>query len=580
MTFFTESVVGQLFKTMEKEKLPIDQGIELLQAVLSYDTRDPLILSCVLTNVSSLFPFVTHRPHFLPQVLYKLFGSITFEVIEESKAPRTRSVKNVRRHACSSIIKMCRDYPQFILPCFDMLYTHVKKLFSNELLLTQMEKCALMEALVLISNQFKDYGKQQAFLEELMAPVSVRWQSEETSSRVLWDPALFLSHVGADQTQIDPIAEDMSGISRSRISFCVYTILGVVKRARWPAEPEEAAAGGFVVGHTPTGAPVYRNPCTSQVLALMPNLLALIRTHNNLFLPENMARLSGTFTRAYEVMDVEKNLVLGLPQPVLDIYDSPVYKTTLERMQGFFCTLYDNCFHILGNAGPSLQQDFYTIDGLAEKIVNSALANIDNVPDHRLRPLLRVFIKQLVVSCPPEYYETLLCPLLAPLFSYMLQRLNQRWQVINQKGTLCGSDDDEVCEEKQVTQEMLEEQLVRLVTREVMDLISVTCILKKAPESAGNKEEVDEEEMMATDSSQAAPGTPTYPSDELTELGKCLLQHEDIYMTLLTISFNSLSWRDTGNCHRMASLVCWTLLRQVVGVTCCRRRSHGSTPAC
>lgn len=38
-----------------------------------------------------------------------------------------------------------------------MLYNHVKQLLSNELLLTQMEKCALMEALVLISNQFKDY---------------------------------------------------------------------------------------------------------------------------------------------------------------------------------------------------------------------------------------------------------------------------------------------------------------------------------------------------------------------------------------------------------------------------------------
>lgn len=34
-------------------------------------------------------------------------------------------------------------------------------------------------------------------------------------------------------------------------------------------------------------------------------------------------------------------------------------------------------------------------------------------------------------------------------------------------------------------------------------------------------------------------------------------------MTLLTISFTSLSWKDTSNCHRSASIVCWTLLRQV-----------------
>lgn len=73
----------------------------------------------------------------------QLFNAITFEVLQGKKvsqisalvfillvncilllifccllqlqAPRTRAVKNVRRHACSSIIKICRDYPQFIL---------------------------------------------------------------------------------------------------------------------------------------------------------------------------------------------------------------------------------------------------------------------------------------------------------------------------------------------------------------------------------------------------------------------------------------------------------------------------------
>ncbi|KAF7649133.1 hypothetical protein LDENG_00146450 [Lucifuga dentata] len=59
--------------------------------------------------------------------------------------------------------------------------------------------------------------------------------------------------------------------------------------------------------------------------------------------------------------------------------------------------------------------------------------------------------------------------------------------------------------------------------------------------------------------------TAQQPTDELTELGKCLMKHENIYMTLLTICFTSLSWKDATNCHRTASMVCWTLLRQVVG---------------
>uniref|UniRef100_A0A673BPB9 Exportin-5 n=1 Tax=Sphaeramia orbicularis TaxID=375764 RepID=A0A673BPB9_9TELE len=571
MTIFMECMVGQIFKSLEEEKLPIDQSMELLQAVLNYETKDPLILSCVLTNVSALFPFVIHRTHFLPQVLYKLFQAITFEIEtgQDIKAPRTRAVKNVRRHACSSIIKICRDYPEFILPCFDMFYNHVKKLFSSNATLTHLEKSSLMEALVLISNQFKDFAKQKAFLDELLASVVAEWTSDEMKN-VLWDPAVFLSFVGADQVVLEQSKEtDTASLNRARLSFHLYAMLGVVKRARWPADLEEAKAGGFVVGYTSAGAPIYRNPCTAQFLASLPNLLALIRTQNRLFMPENMSRLSETFSRAHEMTDMEKNMVLGLTQPLLDIHDTPVYKTNLERMQGFFTTLYDNCFHVLGNAGVCLQRDFYTIDGLAEEITGSAFVSLDHVPDHRLQkcPLSivfafsltcsRVFVKQLVQSCPQEYYDSLLCPLLGPLFTYMMQRLNVKWQVINQRSSI--NDEEEVCQDSQVTQEMLEEQLVRLLARDVLDLLS-NCDVNSY--DFHHMSDIFVEEDMMMDSVQAV--SPAQPTEELTELGKCLMKHENIYMTLLTLSFTSVSWKDTTNCHRTASVVCWTLLRQVV----------------
>ncbi|KAG8123442.1 hypothetical protein E2320_018888 [Naja naja] len=522
MTFFLESIVSPMFRTLDKEKIPVSQGIELLQLVLGFETKDPLILSCILSNVSALFPFVTYRPEYLPEVIVKLFASVTFEVVEESKAPRTRAVKNVRRHACSSIIKMCRDYPQLVLPNFDMLYNHVKQLLSNELLLTQMEKCALMEALVLISNQFKDYQRQKALLEELMAPVATLWLSDEMK-RVLMNPEDFIRYVGADNRIIDPTIEDPCGLNRSRISFCVYTILGVIKRARWPTSLEEAKAGGFVVGYMPNGNPIYRNPCSEQILKLFDNLLALIS--------------------------------VSLPQPLLELYDSPVYKTVLERMQGFFCTLYDNCFHILGSAGSSMQQDFYVVEGLAAELLNSAFINLDNIPDYRLRPLLRVFVKPLVISCPPEHYESLICPILGPLFTYLHMRLSQKWQVINQRSLVC---DEDTVDDNPESQEMLEEQLVRLLTREVMDLIAVCCVSKKGAEQNNTvTADGDDEEMMST---EVTPST----SSELTELGKCLMKQENVCTALLITAFTSLSWKDTLSCQRTTTQLCWPLLKQVL----------------
>uniref|UniRef100_A0A8D0L7W1 Exportin-5 C-terminal domain-containing protein n=1 Tax=Sphenodon punctatus TaxID=8508 RepID=A0A8D0L7W1_SPHPU len=109
-----------------------------------------------------------------------------------------------------------------------------------------------------------------------MSPVSNLWLSEEMH-RVLVEPDSFISYVGADNKIGEPVLEDSCGLNRSRISFCVYTILGVVKRARWPTSLEEAKAGGFVVGYLSNGNPIYRNPCAEQVLKLLDNLLALIR---------------------------------------------------------------------------------------------------------------------------------------------------------------------------------------------------------------------------------------------------------------------------------------------------------------
>ncbi|EPY76699.1 exportin-5 isoform 3 [Camelus ferus] len=564
MTFFLESVINQMFRTLDKEEIPVNDGIELLQMVLNFDTKDPLILSCVLTNVSALFPFVTYRPEFLPQVFSKLFSSVTFETIEESKAPRTRAVRNVRRHACSSIIKMCRDYPQLVLPNFDMLYSHVKQLLSNELLLTQMEKCALMEALVLISNQFKNYERQKVFLEELMAPVAGIWLSEDMH-RVLSDVDAFIAYVGADRKSCEPGLEDPCGLNRARffavqtsivsgsvtasltnlasghvvestMSFCVYSILGVVKRTCWPTDLEEAKAGGFVVGYTPTGNPVFRNPCTEQILKLLDNLLALI----------SFSMPCVTFTWHYLellfvqecILGVLQALRTGLPQPLLELNDSPVYKTVLERMQRFFCTLYENCFHILGKAGPSMQQDFYTVEHLATQLLSSAFVNLNNIPDYRLRPMLHILSKvlsPLVLFCPPEHYEALVSPILGPLFTYLHMRLSQKWQVINQRSLLCG--EDETTEENPESQEMLEEQLVRMLTREVMDLITVCCVSKKsADHGAAPAADGDDEEMMATEVTPSAMA-------ELTDLGKCLMKHEVLSGTLLA---DAVTWLFTS----------------------------------
>lgn len=70
-------------------------------------------------------------------------------------------------------------------PYFDMFYNHVKNLYASETTLSPMEKGSLMECLILISNHFKDFAKEKAFLDELMSSVVAQWSSEEMKTCVL-----------------------------------------------------------------------------------------------------------------------------------------------------------------------------------------------------------------------------------------------------------------------------------------------------------------------------------------------------------------------------------------------------------
>lgn len=66
-----------------------------------------------------------------------------------------------------------------------MFYSHVQKLITTDVTLGQMERFSLVEALVLIINQFKDYAKQKVFLDQMLGPLITDWTSEEISKSVI-----------------------------------------------------------------------------------------------------------------------------------------------------------------------------------------------------------------------------------------------------------------------------------------------------------------------------------------------------------------------------------------------------------
>ncbi|WAR18940.1 XPO5-like protein [Mya arenaria] len=488
LTLFFENVMSRL--NLEKMSTTDTQdGVQLLKTVLVFNMQDPLLLSCLLSCISSLFIYLKFTPDILPQLLQK------------TKATRSRAVKNVRQHACSVLVKICKEYPSLVFPVFGELCDHCKSISSDPDQLSQMENCILTEALILVSNQYDNFEKQSAFLDEVLKPVKDLWSSEEFKT-AFWSTDKFMSYVGLDQAPVEPSSKDTCGINRSHISYCMQMILAVIKRSTWPQDVQVARNGGFILHEMEGSDPVMRNPATPHISALLENVFALLKSMNMLFCEDFLRLRHPEFAKAYDMLNNDVQTFLGIQPPIVDNSGTANYKQPLQRMQHFLTQSYDTCCHILGNAGQFLGSEFYALPDLARTIVDTAMSN--------------------------------------------LNKLGQRWIQINQQ---CESRTPED-EENQAEQEILEEYLSRFVTREYLELLCIVCFKK-----SGNVEDVTMEKE------EEAQPPPTYR--ELGLLGKLCMSSERICEPLVLCVFSGLGWLDTHTCNKCLSLVI-PLLKQLI----------------
>lgn len=77
-----------------------------------------------------------------------------------------------------------------------------------------------------------------------------------------------------------------------------------------------------------------------------------------------------------QMMEIEKANLLGL-SPSQTVGEDSKSQTPFERMQQFLQITHENCFHILGSAGPALGRDFFQIPQLAPALVSHVFTNLD-----------------------------------------------------------------------------------------------------------------------------------------------------------------------------------------------------------
>lgn len=309
------------------------------------------------------------------------------------------------------MVKLGIKYPLLLLPVFDQINTTIQNLDRQPNQLRRNEKVMLQEALLVISNHFCDYERQSSFVLEVMQECQSEWATLSTHLKTGTD---FVRFAGLDRTPQD---DDACLENRQRLLNAVNMVLGVIRRCSWPDDPDRASRGGFVVGLTESGNPVYRNPASTHVIPLLAHILSLLRIQNELFTSETLSQLSPGYKNVYGMIENEKRALMGISPVLFDPMDPEQRKPSgpADKMQVHLTILFDNCYHMMGASGPSLGRDLYQLPGIANALIGSVFSGLENIPDYRLRPIVRVFLKPFVYSCPSAFYDTVLLPIFAHL---------------------------------------------------------------------------------------------------------------------------------------------------------------------
>ncbi|KAH7971896.1 hypothetical protein HPB52_003661 [Rhipicephalus sanguineus] len=286
------------FLSSPNPKPSAEEGIFLLESLLNFETEDPVIQSYALSCISSLGIFLTLAPGSLPNVLNK--------------------------------------------PCFDQIYSSVKRIQAQDKLITQLEACTLIEALLLLSNEFNNYERQCKFIVEVVSPATAILARNEMKV-VASSPEAFMSFIGLTEAPVEATADDSSGYNRSQLLHCVNIFMALIKRCKWPDDIEVAKRGGFYCEGSQTYHSAYcRNAATPYVVSLLPIMAQLLRTYNHFWSPEMRARVHPAFVPALDIHDSEKNSILGVRADG-EASESLGSKQPIDRAKSFMCTFQDYC---------------------------------------------------------------------------------------------------------------------------------------------------------------------------------------------------------------------------------------------
>ncbi|XP_028770748.1 protein HASTY 1 [Neltuma alba] len=506
----------------------------LLRQLLSIKWTEPALVEVLGHYLDAMGPFLKYFPDAVGSVINKLFELLTSLpfVIKDTS---TFSARHARLQICTSFIRIAKAADKSILPHMKGIADTMACL-QKEGRLLQGEHNLLGEAFLVMASA-AGFQQQQEVLAWLLEPLSQQWTQSEWQEKYLSDPPGLI--------RLCSEAPVMWSIFHTVTFFEKALKRSGMKKAYWNSE------------NSSTPNSTSSNPMASHMLWMLPPLLKLLRAIHSLWSPSIYQMLPVEVKAAMSMSDVERFSLLGEGNPKLSkgalaFMDGSQVNMNKEGhaepnesdIRNWLKGIRDSGYNVLG-LSTTIGDMFFKISDV-HTVAVALMENIQSMEFRHIRQLVHSILIPLVKHCPPDMWEIWLEKLLHPLFIFAQQALSCSWSSLLQDGRAKVPDVHSILAGSDLKVEVMEEKLLRDLTREMCLLLSV---IASPPlngglpslEQSGHVSRLDTSSLKSLDS--VASGS----------MVGYLLKHKGLALPMLHICLEAFTWTDSEAVTKVSS---------------------------
>ncbi|XP_078168600.1 ARM repeat superfamily protein isoform X1 [Carex rostrata] len=488
----------------------------ILQQLLSIKWAEPALAEILGHYLDSYGPYLKYFPDSVASVVNKLFELLTCIPISLND-PSSKGARLARLQICTSFIRISKAADKSLLPHMKAIADTMGYL-QGEGRILRGEHNLLCEAFLIMASS-AGVQQQQEVLEWLLEPLSKMWTPPEWQNTYL-----------SDQSSLVRLCSDV------QFMWSVYHTVTFFEKALKRSGVKKPASAAV---------PKSMHPMSPHLPWILPPLLKLIRAIHALWSEPMAQNLNAEIKAAKSMSSVEQASLLGETTLKInagrsqvgslsdgDIHDEGESKE--NDIRNWLKGTRDSGYNVIGLSATIGEPFYRSIE--VSSLALALMENIQSMEFRHMRQLIHLVIVPVIKNCPVDLWEVCIVNLLHPLLLHCHQALGFSWNSLLREGRAKLPDNLGNLTGLELKVEVMEEKLLRDLTREVCSVLSAIA-------SPGVNPGLPSLEQLGTNRGDQS-ALRNLESFASTSLVGFLLLHKTQAIPLLRITIEVLNWTD------------------------------------